>query len=219
MIDNPAKAAGDGSRQLVMTLSAVIFLQWTGASGLVPMLPVYIHHLGGSDAVAGVVMASFFAAGVVFQYPAGRLADRVGRRPVLIGGLITYGAASISFLLPITADVAIALRALQGAGEGAAMVAGLAMISSAVTPERRGRAFATVYAGELTGLAIGPLIGSILGVRFIWIMFLASGILSLGACIPALRLHEPSPTTAPRSRSAGPDERRSPCVVSTSAAP
>ena len=80
VIDDPAKAADDGSKRLVMTLSAVIFLQWTGASGLVPMLPVYIRHLGGSDALAGIVMASFFAAGVLFQYPAGRLADRVGRR-------------------------------------------------------------------------------------------------------------------------------------------
>ena len=205
MIDDHTMSGGDGSRKLVMTLSAVIFLQWTGASGLVPMLPVYIRHLGGSDALAGIVMASFFAAGVLFQYPAGRLADRVGRRPVLIGGLITYGAASISFLLPITADAAIALRALQGAGEGAAMVAGLAMISSAVPSERRGRAFASVYAGELTGMAIGPLIGSILGVRFIWTMFLASGILSLVACIPALRIREPSTATAARRRTTGPD--------------
>jgi DHA1 family bicyclomycin/chloramphenicol resistance-like MFS transporter len=48
----------------------------------------------------------------------------VGRRPVLIGGLVTYGVASISFLLPITATAAIALRSLQGVGAGAAMVAG-----------------------------------------------------------------------------------------------
>jgi DHA1 family multidrug resistance protein-like MFS transporter len=204
VIDDPT-AVGDGSKRLVMTLSAVIFLQWTGASSLVPMLPVYIRHLGGSDALAGIVMASFFAAGVLFQYPAGRLADRVGRRPVLIGGLVTYGVASISFLLPITADAAIALRSLQGAGEGAAMVAGLAMISGAVPPERRGRAFATLYAGELAGMAIGPLIGSILGARLIWTMFLASGILSLLACISAVRIHEPASATALRNRSAGAD--------------
>jgi DHA1 family multidrug resistance protein-like MFS transporter len=194
--------APDTAKRLIITLTTVIFLQWTGASSLVPMLPEYIRHLGGSDALAGIVMASFFAAGVLFQYPAGRLADRIGRRPVLISGLVLYGLASLSFLLPITADVAVALRALQGAGEGAAMVAGLAMISSAVPLEGRGRAFATIYAGELAGLAVGPLIGSILGIRFLWIMFLASGLLSFGACIPALRLREVVPDAGHDGRGA-----------------
>ena len=51
-----------------------------GATALVPMLPVYIRHLGGSDALAGVVMASFFAAGVLSQYPVGPVGrpDRAG---------------------------------------------------------------------------------------------------------------------------------------------
>ena len=150
------------------------------------MLPVYIRHLGGTDALAGVVMASFFAAGVLSQYPIGRLADRIGRRPVLIAGLVTYGVASFSFLLPITASMAIGLRALQGVGAGAATVAALAMISGSVAVERRGRAFASIYGGELAGMAIGPLVGSIVGVHYMWAMFLVSGLLSVGACLPAL---------------------------------
>ena len=180
----------DRSIQLIRTLTLTIFLQWMGASSIIPMLPVYIRRLGGSDALAGVVMASFFAAGVLSQYPVGRLADRVGRRPVLIAGLLTYGAASFAFLLPIVAPVAVLLRALQGVGAGAAIVASLAMVSGSVTEGRRGRAFASIYGGELAGMAIGPLVGSIIGARSMWIMFLASGVLSFGACIPALRLRE-----------------------------
>lgn len=90
------------SRRLIRTLTLTVFLQWMGASAIVPMLPVYIRHLGGTDALAGVVMASFFAAGVLSQYPLGRLADRIGRRPVLIAGLITYGVASFSSSCPST---------------------------------------------------------------------------------------------------------------------
>ncbi len=183
--------ATDPSARLVRTLTVTVVLQWMGATAVVPMLPVYIRHLGGSDALAGAVMASFYAAGVVSQYPLGRLADRLGCRPVLIGGLITYGVASISFLLPIGASTAIALRALQGAGAGAATVAGLALISGSVPIERRGRAFAAVYAGELAGMAVGPLVGSIVGVGHMGAMFLASGLLSFGACVPGLRLPVP----------------------------
>ncbi len=186
-----AASGSDRSLRLIRTLTLTVFLQWMGATALVPMLPVYIRQLHGTDALAGVVMAAFFAAGVLSQYPVGRLADRIGRRPVLVGGLVTYGVASLSFLLPITADVAIALRALQGAGAGAATVASLAMIASSVSLERRGRAFASIYAGELAGMAIGPLVGSIVGVRYMGTMFLASGLLSFVACGPALRIHEP----------------------------
>jgi len=187
--DTDRNADTDPGR-LIRTLTLTVFLQWMGATAIIPMLPVYIRHLGGSDALAGVVMAAFYAAGVLSQYPIGRVADRVGRRPVLVAGLVTYGVASFSFLLPITAPMAIGLRALQGAGAGAATVAALAMISSSVGVERRGRAFASIYGGELAGMAVGPLVGSILGVRFMWVMFLASGLLSMAACLPALRIRE-----------------------------
>jgi MFS family permease len=189
--DDEIVGPDDRSSGLIRTLTLTVFLQWMGATAIVPMLPLYIRHLGGSDGLAGVVMASFFAAGVLSQYPIGRLADRVGRRPVLIGGLMTYAVASFSFLLPIIAWEAVGLRALQGMGAGAATVASLAMISSSVSPGRRGRAFAAIYAGELGGMAVGPLVGSIVGIHFMWAMFLASGLLAGAACIPALRIHEP----------------------------
>jgi DHA1 family multidrug resistance protein-like MFS transporter len=183
--------AADRSSRLIRTLTLTVLLQWMGATAIVPMLPIYIRRLGGTDALAGLVMASFFAAGVLSQYPIGRIADRLGRRPVLMAGLVTYGVASFSFLLPINAYAAIGLRSLQGVGAGAATVAALAMISSSVAVERRGRAFASIYAGELGGMAVGPLVGSIVGVRLMWLMFLVSGLLSIGACIPAGRIHEP----------------------------
>jgi len=178
----------DSSRRLITTLTLTVFLQWTGASSIVPMLPVYIRHLGGSDALAGVVMASFFAAGVVSQYPMGRLADRVGRRPVLLAGLVIYGVASVAFLLPVGPAATIAFRSLQGVGAGAVAVAALAVVSGSVPVDRRGRAFASIYGGQLAGMAIGPLVGSIAGVRLMGVMFLASGLLSVGACLPATRI-------------------------------
>ncbi len=162
------------------------------------MLPVFIRRHGGSDLTAGVVMAAFFAAGVAFQYPAGRLADRLGRRPVLVGGLLLYGSASFAFLAPITAQLAVVLRALQGAGAGAAAVASLAMISASIGPERRGRAFAAVYGAEIAGMAVGPLVGSIVGAGAMWVMFLASGVLSVAACLPAMLLVEPAVTDRSR---------------------
>jgi MFS family permease len=192
--DAPGNPLNDTTTPLVRTLTVTIFLQWLGATAIVPMLPIYIRRLGGSDTLAGVVMAAFFAAGVVSQYPVGRLADRIGRRPVLVAGLLTYGAASFSFLAPVGPAAAVGLRAVQGLGAGAAAVASLAMIAGAVPSERRGRAFAAVYGGEIAGMAVGPLVGSIAGVAHMSAMFVASGSVSLAACVPALRLREEAAT-------------------------
>jgi DHA1 family multidrug resistance protein-like MFS transporter len=181
----------DASARLIRTLSVTVFLEWLGATSIVPMLPVYIRHLGGTDALAGLVMASFFAAGVLFQYPVGRLSDRIGRKPVLVAGLVVYSVASFAFLLHIAPAMAILLRGLQGLGAGASAVAALAMVSGSVARERRGRAFASIYGAQISGMAVGPLIGAIVGVHYMWAMFLGSGAVALAACIPALRIVEP----------------------------
>ncbi|HEY6623276.1 MAG TPA: MFS transporter [Acidimicrobiales bacterium] len=178
--------ASSSADRLVRALTLVTGLQWLGASAILPLLPEYLRHRGGSDALVGAVMAAFFAAGVLFQYPAGRLADHIGRKPVLLMGLLCYAAASVAFLVPVSPLADVGLRALQGAGAGAAEVASLAMVSGAVPLERRGRAFGSIYAGQLAGMAIGPLVGSLFGVGAMGAIFVAAGAASLAACLPVL---------------------------------
>jgi DHA1 family multidrug resistance protein-like MFS transporter len=200
----------DESVRLIRILAITVFLEWLGATAIVPMLPVYIRQLGGTDGLAGLVMASFFAAGVLFQYPVGRVSDRIGRKPVLVGGLVVYSAASFAFLLHIAPAMAILLRGLQGLGAGASAVAALAMVSGAVAVERRGRAFASIYGAQISGMAVGPLIGAIVGVHAMWIMFLGSGVVCLIACIPALRIVEPPEEAARRQERTNVDGTVSP---------
>ena len=109
---------------------------------------------------------------------------------MLLSGLILYGVASLAFLAPVGPVADIGLRALQGVGAGAAEVAALAMVSGAVAAERRGRAFASIYSGQIAGMAVGPLVGSVLGVDLMWVVFLAAGLASFAACVPAARLAE-----------------------------
>ncbi len=187
---SPLAPPSDASVKLIRTLAVTVFLEWLGATSIVPMLPLYIRQLGGTDMLAGLVMGSFFLAGVLFQYPLGRLADRVGRKPVLLSGLFIYAAASFAFLLPIVPAMAVLLRGLQGLGAGASAIAALAMVSGAVAVERRGRAFASIYGAQISGMAVGPLIGAIVGAQHMWIMFLGSGIMALAATIPAMRIVE-----------------------------
>jgi MFS transporter, DHA1 family, multidrug resistance protein len=172
--------------RLVRALALSTFVLWLGASTVLPLLPEYLRGRGGSDAVVGLVMGAYFVAALLCQYPAGRLADRIGRRPILLGGLALYAAGSLGFLASPSPTVDIFLRALQGAGAGSAEVAALAMVSGAVTLDRRGRAFGSIYGAQLGGMAIGPLVGSLVGVGSMDVLFAAAGAAGLVACLPAI---------------------------------
>ncbi len=171
---------------LVRSLSIAVVLQWAGAGVILPLLPLYVKAHGGSDAVVGAVMAAYFATAFVFQYASGRISDRLGRLPVLVGGLLVYAAGSLLFLVPGPAVLDVVFRGLQGAGAGASMVAALAMLSHAVPLACRGRATGQIYAAELGGLAIGPVLGSLAGVGAMHWFFVAAGVMSIVAVGPVL---------------------------------
>jgi DHA1 family multidrug resistance protein-like MFS transporter len=179
-------AVGASAQRLVRTLALTTFLLWAGASSILPLLPEYLRDRGADDGLVGVVMASYFVAALLFQYPAGRLADRIGRRPVLVGGLLCYVAGSFGFLAPVSPAADVALRGLQGAGAGTAEVASLALIAGAVELSFRGRAFASIYGAQLAAMAIGPLVGSLVGHSAMDLVFVLAGVAALAACVPAV---------------------------------
>jgi MFS family permease len=159
------------ARRFVLVLAGTAFIEWVGASAILPLLPAYLRHHGSSTGAVGLVMSAYFVAGLVLQYPLGHLGDRIGQRPVLIGGLLSYAVGSLGFLLHPGVAGYVALRAAQGGGAGAVQVASFALVGAAVEPARRGRAFSWLFAGQLGGMAIGPLAGSAAGVSGMGILF------------------------------------------------
>jgi EmrB/QacA subfamily drug resistance transporter len=102
------------------------------------------------------------------------LGDRFGRRRLFAAGLALFaGASAVSALAPDVGTL-IAARAVQGAGSALIMPLGLALLSSAFPPEKRGAAIGIFSA--VTGLAVasGPLIGGAVveGIDWQWIFWL-----------------------------------------------
>src|SRR5262249_30231620 len=152
------------------------FLEWVGASAIVPLLPLFLRDRGASESLTGLVMGAFFIAGVLTQYPLGRLSDRIGRRPVLISGLVCYAAASFAFAAPVSPVVYVALRAAQGVGAGATLVVAAATIAEGLPPGQRGRGFGALYGGQTAGMAVGPLVGSLGGPDSMTPVFIGAGV-------------------------------------------
>jgi DHA1 family multidrug resistance protein-like MFS transporter len=169
---------------MLLALAALQLLVWTGGSAIVPLLPTYLRAHGSSPALVGVVMASYFAAAVVTQYPLGRQADRVGPRVVVAGGLAIFAVGAVGFAFITGAAGAISFRSLQGIGAGAVTVASAAAIATALEPAGRGRGFALLNASQMLGLAIGPLVGGLLGSSSMRLLFLVSAVMAAAALVP-----------------------------------
>ncbi len=178
--------ANSDRQRTLRSLTIIVGLQWMGATLGLPLLPLFLKERGGTPSMIGVVMASFFVAGLVTQFLVGHLSDRSGRRPVLIAGLVAYGLASVTYLLPVNAAWFAVSRAVQGAGAGAIEVASFAAVAALFPETERGRAVARIMAAQLLGMAIGPLLGSLVPLPQLGWAFFAAGMASLLASWRAL---------------------------------
>src|ERR1700694_5967462 len=95
-------------------LVAGVFIVQTGAFGIVPILPLFLRERGVGFAEVGLLVGVTLLTAFLGQYPAGRLADRVGRRPMLVFGSCLYGLTSLGFLLTLPIPALFFLRVLQG---------------------------------------------------------------------------------------------------------
>jgi EmrB/QacA subfamily drug resistance transporter len=102
------------------------------------------------------------------------LGDRFGRRTWFAGGLVLFSVASAGCALAPNVEVLIAARAVQGAGAALLIPLGLALLSQAFPPEKRGAAIGIFSA--ITGLAVasGPLVGGAVvnGLSWHWIFWI-----------------------------------------------
>jgi EmrB/QacA subfamily drug resistance transporter len=105
-------------------------------------------------------------AGLLFTW--GIVGDRVGRRRVLLLGLILFGLASLASAYSQTPDQLIWARALMGIGGAAVLPATLSIISNVFDPRERGKAIGTWAGAVGLGVAIGPVVGGTLLEHFWW---------------------------------------------------
>ncbi len=122
-----------------------------------PILSLIMRDLGATDGNISAAMATWVLLGAFAQYAAGRLADRVGRFPLMtysmhVGGLALIACALIPCWLPFAA--AYTLWSLANSVTGPVFVL---IIGESVVPEKRGRAFGLIEAAIGVSLVIGPL--------------------------------------------------------------
>lgn len=124
-----------------------------------PALPTLTESLGSTIAGAQLTLGVLSVCFGLSQLVCGPLADRFGRRPVLVIGLSLYAAASIANALAPSMSWLVISRGVQGAGMAAAVVCARAVLRDLYEPEYGAR----VLARALTGLGICAVLSPVLG--------------------------------------------------------
>jgi MFS family permease len=172
------------------------FIVWLGFGGLLPVLPLYFKEQGIDLATLGVVIAAWPAARLVSEPVFGWLADRTGRVPLMVIGLVATGVFGA---LPLVWAGPLAFFLLRaGAGLGAALYdpAARGFLTDATPADRRGEAFGLYGAAQMGGLLFGPSIGALGADRFggIAFVFVFSAIAAVVAAVAiGLRVREDGP--------------------------
>jgi len=160
----PEQSTQGGSRRAILAVAISAIALETALLGLIaPLLPEIERRTGAGDAALGLALAAYALPILVISIPTGRLADRIGRRPLLLGGLALTGVGSLLIAFSGSLETLLAGRVVQGIGSTASWVAALALVSDLARPGRKGEAIGFALAANSFGAIGGPALGGILG--------------------------------------------------------
>lgn len=149
------------SRSLLFLLVALTALGEVSTQLIIPGLGAIEHALQAPQGSALMALSAFVAAFGLGQLLFGPLSDRIGRRPVLIGGLALYVVATLAMLLVTDIQQFIAARVLQGLGACAALVLARTVVRD-VWKAEAGPALALTMIGMLYAIVVAPIAGGLL---------------------------------------------------------
>jgi DHA1 family multidrug resistance protein-like MFS transporter len=164
---------------------------------VIPLFPFYIQELGAGGSQLGLLIALSALLELLFGPVWGGLSDRIGRKPVLLIGLLGYGLSSLLFGLSTQLWMLFVSRALSGILSSATSSTALAYISDSTSERDRGGGMGMLGAAVGLGLILGPVAGGWLGSSSLSLPFLiAAGASLLALVLAALWLPESLPPEA-----------------------
>ncbi|KUO95958.1 MFS transporter [Ferroacidibacillus organovorans] len=183
------------------------FAVTAGMSLILPFLPLYIETLGvhqpqALDRWSGSIFAIQFVTSVIFQPIWGAMADRFGRKPMLLRAGIGMGVITTLMGFVTSPFQLLGLRLINGVFSG--FISMSVSLQASTTPtEHSGRALGTLQTGAIAGSLLGPLVGGFLSetLGFKGVFYLTGALLILASLIVFVFVHEPKRTERPKSQS------------------
>ncbi|MEW2290518.1 MFS transporter [Streptomyces sp. NPDC047841] len=171
--------ARSASARQMWPLYAAGFTTAFGAHGIAANLGGHAEGAVTSLLVLGGLLALYDGAEVLLKPLFGTLADRVGARPVLLGGLVAFAVASASYVVADSPGWLWAARLGQGAAASAFSPSASALVARLNPAAKHGRAFGSYGFHKSIGYTLGPLLGGVLvwagGLRLLFVVLAVLG--------------------------------------------
>ncbi len=154
---------GGGARVPRPPLPLLVFMMALAPFGdteYTPAMPAIAHALQADYGMVQLTMAFYLAGSAISQLVFGPLADRFGRRPVMLGGTALLTAGFLLSLAAVAIWPLLGSRLVQGLGASAGGVVADAAVRDAFPAERRQRVYAKLSAAFALAPAIGPVAGA-----------------------------------------------------------
>ncbi len=138
-----------------------VFIDLLGFGIIIPLLPFYAETFGATAFTVGLLATSFSLMQFIFAPIWGRVSDRVGRRPIILLGLLGSCLSYLGFGLASTLTALFAARIFAGIA-GANIPTAQAVVADLTTPENRAKGMGIIGAAFGLGFIFGPAIGGFL---------------------------------------------------------
>lgn len=184
----------NASKRNLYILTFVLFVVMLGYGVVIPILPFYIESMGAGGTELGLLVASYAVMRLICGPIWGGLSDRVGRKPILIIGILGYAITMAWFGLATRLWMLFAARILSGILSSATAPTSMAYISDSTPEKERGGGMGLLGAAGGVGTILGPAMGGFLAGKSLAIpFFIAAGLSVLSLLLAWVLLPESLP--------------------------
>jgi len=140
-----------------LELCFAVLVSMLGFGLIIPLLPIYAREMGASGVYLGLLTSLFGMTRSITSIPGGVLADKIGRKKMMVGGLAVYTVVMFLFGVSTHLYHLLILRACQGAASGVVWPVAATAVADIVDPKDRGKAMGFFSMMWDAGIAVGPL--------------------------------------------------------------
>lgn len=186
-----------GNRRNLIILSFSLVVVMLGFGMVVPIFPFFVEQLGAGGSALGLLLAIGSLTELLFAPLWGSISDRVGRKPILMVGMLGYGLSMVLFGLSSELWMLFAFRALSGVLSAATLATSMAYIADSTGERERGGGMGALGGAAGLGIILGPGLGGWLGTESLSTPFFVAAAFSLvSMLLMALLLPESLPPEA-----------------------
>jgi EmrB/QacA subfamily drug resistance transporter len=131
-------------------------------------IPSISAELGGNLSMLSWVVSGFLLSSAAFLLPFGRLADQIGRKKIFLIGMTGLAVTSLGCALAGSLLMLVIFRILQGVASAMIFSTAMAILTSVVPPQARGKALGLNSAATYIGLSSGPVLGGFICSALSW---------------------------------------------------